>query len=103
MLEKAIINLNAREGEERTSGAPALRWPKRGDAGGITCSPSTRIGGQQRSAVEVRDEAGTAAARAYSGRTAKGEWTLEKWVHLIEASSVARGFGRQCSGEGDRQ
>jgi hypothetical protein len=36
-------------------------------------------------------------------RTAKGEEKLEKWVHLIKASPVARGFGRQCSGEGDRQ
>ena len=35
-------------------------------------------------------------------RMAKGEGKLEKWVHLIEASPVARGFGRQCSGVGDR-
>uniref|UniRef100_A0A0E0D0Z9 Uncharacterized protein n=1 Tax=Oryza meridionalis TaxID=40149 RepID=A0A0E0D0Z9_9ORYZ len=57
-----------REKEERASGAPALQWPKYGDAGGNTCSRATRSQGGWLPVKGAREETGTAAARACSGR-----------------------------------
>jgi hypothetical protein len=61
----------------------------------------------------VREEAGTAQARALLRQQKRRLWWLVskgkgkgkgvKWIRLDETKLVARGLGRQRSGKGDRR
>uniref|UniRef100_A0A0D9ZUS2 Uncharacterized protein n=1 Tax=Oryza glumipatula TaxID=40148 RepID=A0A0D9ZUS2_9ORYZ len=95
----------------RASGATALRWPGGGNVGGELCSQAWRIQGGRWSAGGMREEAGTADGRARFWPAKGGGWLgcfgrgkereVGKWIRLVEAELVVRGFGQRSSGEGD--
>ena len=100
------------EGRGRAVGATALRWLTGCDVGVHACSRARRTRGGRWLAERVKELAGTATTGARPWQQKEWRWWLdvvakregkgEKWVHLVEANTMAQGLGLWRCGRGDR-
>uniref|UniRef100_A0A0E0CSN8 Uncharacterized protein n=1 Tax=Oryza meridionalis TaxID=40149 RepID=A0A0E0CSN8_9ORYZ len=104
LLPPPVIFFSLPATERREGGgAPVLQWWNGLDGGGQACSRATRTRGSQWLAERVEELAGTSSRRAslrLQGRwlwwldgVDREEGKLEKWIPLVEASPLVRGFG----------